>query len=55
MNKAPQPTFEAAAVIFASAFVSLVAVGMVKSYSPVPFWDMWDSYLGFYLRVEEGD
>ncbi len=29
-------------------------VGVVKNYSPVPFWDMWDGYLGFFTQVEAG-
>ena len=32
----------------------LAAVGAVRSYSPVPFWDMWHGYLHFYQLVSEG-
>lgn len=32
----------------------LAAVGAVRSYSPVPFWDMWHGYLHFYQLVTEG-
>jgi len=28
-------------------FVALAVVGGVRAYSPVPFWDMWGSYLPF--------
>lgn len=30
-------------------------IGGVKFYSPVPFWDMWNGYLGFYTNVASGD
>lgn len=36
-------------------FVALAIVGGVRAYSPVPFWDMWDGYLGFYTKVTSGD
>ncbi|SEW16885.1 hypothetical protein SAMN04515660_2746 [Luteibacter sp. 329MFSha] len=26
-------------------------VGIARAYSPVPYWDMWDGYVGFYLRT----
>jgi hypothetical protein len=41
--------------IFALMIVSLAIIGAFRSYSPVPFWDMWDGYLGFYIRVVDGD
>ncbi|MFN9030641.1 MAG: hypothetical protein ACK54C_15245 [Betaproteobacteria bacterium] len=43
------------ALILATAFLSSTAVGLVVSFSPVPFWDMWDGYLNFYVRVSDGD
>jgi hypothetical protein len=36
-------------------FVTLAIVGGIRSYSPVPFWDMWDGYLGFFTKVISGD
>lgn len=36
-------------------FVVLAIIGGVRAYSPVPFWDMWDGYLGFYIKVASGD
>lgn len=36
-------------------FVALAIVGGIKAYSPVPFWDMWDGYLGFYDQLSEGN
>ncbi len=40
----------------ATAFIALLAMsGGVRTYSPVPYWDMWDGYLDFYLKVAQGD
>ncbi|NCO14667.1 MAG: hypothetical protein GW898_09900, partial [Thiomicrospira sp.] len=36
-------------------FVLLVIVGIVNGYSPVPHWDMWDGYLGSYVKTTDGD
>lgn len=41
----------AAAVFFWSAAI----VGAFNAYSPVPFWDMWNGYLDFYIRASQGD
>lgn len=27
----------------------------MKNYSPVPYWDMWDGYLDFYVKASSGD
>ncbi|RPH40831.1 MAG: hypothetical protein EHM87_21260 [Burkholderiales bacterium] len=35
--------------------VMLAVVGAVRGFSPVPWWDMWDGYLEFYLRVRGGE
>ena len=40
---------------FALVMVGLAVVGGVLSYSPVPFWDMWGGYLGFFMRADDGD
>ncbi len=29
--------------------------GVFNSYSPVPYWDQWDGYLNFYIKLLEGD
>ena len=39
----------------AFVFVVLAIIGGVRAYSPIPFWDMWDGYLGFYNLLSEGD
>lgn len=36
-------------------FVVLAIIGSVRSYSPVPFGDMWDGYVQFYMAVSTGD
>jgi hypothetical protein len=36
-------------------FISLVIVGDFRSYSSVPFWDMWNGYLDFYTKAIDGD
>jgi hypothetical protein len=41
--------------VMALVFVALAIIGGVRGYSPVPFWDMWDGYLGFYVKVMSGD
>lgn len=39
----------------ALVFVVLAIIGGIRAYSPVPFWDMWDGYLGFFSKVISGD
>jgi len=39
--------FAAMALLFAA----LMALGIWRHRSAVPFWDMWDAYLGFYTRA----
>ena len=41
--------------ILAIIYMILAVIGGVRSYSPVPFWDMWDGCLNFYLKVQDGD
>ena len=43
--------FAFAAVIF----WVLAIIGGIRAYSPVPFWDSWNGYLGFYFRLVSGD
>ncbi|MCA0202569.1 MAG: hypothetical protein LCH56_17375 [Proteobacteria bacterium] len=35
-------------------FAGSTAVGMVRFYSPVPFWDMWGTYLYAYMAYLDG-
>jgi hypothetical protein len=44
-----------AAGMLAIGVIGLAVIGGVRSYSPVPFWDMWDGYLEFFLRITDGD
>lgn len=40
----------------ACAFIVVLAVvGTVRGFSPMPWWDMWDGYIDFFLRVRGGD
>jgi hypothetical protein len=41
--------------IIALIFIAFAIVGGIQAYSPVPFWDMWDGYLEFYMKVSAGD
>jgi hypothetical protein len=41
--------------VFAAAVFSLAIVGGVRNYSPIPYWDMWDGTLGFYMQVMDGN
>lgn len=43
------------AAILVAFFAVTAIIGGVKGYSPVPFWDMWNGYLGFYTRLQSGD
>lgn len=40
---------------FAVVMVGLAVVGGFLSYSPVPFWDMWGGYIGFFMRADDGE
>lgn len=46
-----------AALLVATAIFSFARAiyGGVVAFSPVPFWDMWEGVMGFYLRLAEGD
>ena len=41
--------------ILAALYVLLAIIGGIKTYSPIPFWDMWEGYLDFFMRAQEGD
>jgi len=36
-------------------YIGLAIFGGIQHYSPVPHWDMWDGYLGFYVKALSGD
>ena len=44
-----------ASALFALCMVGLAIAGGVLAWSPVPFWDMWDGYLDFFLFQQAGD
>jgi len=44
-----------AAVGTALYFVLTTIIGMINSYTPVPYWDMWGGTLGFYIAHRDGD
>ncbi|RPH41067.1 MAG: hypothetical protein EHM87_20665 [Burkholderiales bacterium] len=46
---------DAVFAIGAIAFVALAVAGATRTWSPVPHWDMWDGYLGFYTKLADGD
>ena len=35
--------------------LALALVGGARAYTPVPFWDMWNGTIDFYLRLQSGD
>jgi hypothetical protein len=35
--------------------VAMAVVGGFRNYSPVPFWDMWDGTVNFYLKASQGN
>lgn len=42
-------------ILFGGLFMLLSIVGGIRNYSSVPFGDMWDGYLDFYMRTQDGD
>lgn len=40
---------------FAALMFVLAIIGGINSFSPVPYWDMWDGTLNFFLRIRGGD
>lgn len=38
-----------------AAIVVLAFAGTVRGFSPIPWWDMWDGYVDFFLRVRAGE
>jgi len=43
------------AAIIGTIYLAIACVAAARWYSPVPFWDMWDGYLNFYVRTLDGD
>lgn len=41
--------------MLAVMMVGMAIIGGTRSYSPVPYWDMWDGYLDFFIRISNGD
>jgi hypothetical protein len=59
IRKLPQNNYfynSVAILILAYAFfmVSLSALGGIKSFTSVPYWDMWGPYLDFYIEPNNG-
>jgi hypothetical protein len=42
------------AALLAVLFVAFAIVGAMASYSPIPFWDMWSGYIGFFVNAGDG-
>jgi hypothetical protein len=38
----------------AIAMIGLTIIGGFKAYTPVPFWDMWNGYLDFFVNAKQG-
>ncbi|PPD47235.1 MAG: hypothetical protein CTY16_07980 [Methylobacter sp.] len=59
MDKKTLPLKETALLLafgtLAILMIGLAIIGGLQAYSPVPFWDMWDGYLGFFLNVADRD
>lgn len=35
--------------------VVLLISDSIRAFNPLPYWDMWDGYLGFWFRLQDGD
>ena len=42
-------------MIVAALFWGVAVIGAVRAFSPVPYWDMWNGYLDFYIKTSQGD
>ena len=42
------------AVVLAVFVIVTSALGGYRYFSPIPYWDQWDSYIGFYERLQQG-
>lgn len=45
----------AALAVIPLGYFTLMAIGLVRWYTPVPFWDMWDAYLSSYIEYLDGN
>ncbi|MDO4231454.1 MAG: hypothetical protein Q4D19_04920 [Lautropia sp.] len=52
---ATPPPLAMAFLATATSFIALAAIGCYLSWSPVPIGDMWNGYLGFYVKTSNGD
>jgi hypothetical protein len=41
--------------LFAVLIIGTSILGGVRAFSAIPFWDMWDGQLNFYLRINQGE
>ncbi len=55
IGKLSQVSETSLALLAGAAFVVLACIGVINSYSPVPFWDMWDGVVFFENRVSDGE
>lgn len=53
-HRLTSPHWATAATVLALVMVLYTLIGVVRAYSPVPLWDMWDGYIGFFLQAREG-
>lgn len=54
--RVPAKYFSTALPILAALFFAGSTIaGAVRWFSPVPYWDMWDGYVAFFLDVSKGD
>ncbi|WP_353632273.1 hypothetical protein ABVN18_08530 [Pseudomonas canadensis] len=47
--------FTILALLLCGLIVITSLIGGVISFSPVPYWDMWDGFVDFYSKVQAGD
>lgn len=55
MRNVSTKILQAAVSLAALFFIILAAIGCYLAWSPVPIGDMWNGYLGFYMRACDGD
>ncbi|MFX1695363.1 hypothetical protein [Paraburkholderia sp. A1RO-1] len=48
------PILTTVAVVIAAIVVCSTLYGVYRFYSPIPYWDQWDGYVGFYQMLREG-
>ncbi|MES2887084.1 MAG: hypothetical protein V4739_03640 [Pseudomonadota bacterium] len=50
-----QPALTLLFTVLALGFIALAVAGGARTFSPVPFWDMWDGYVDFHGKVTGGE